>query len=140
MRIFLRRVTINRPFIALHSSDLFSYRQIRGTKDSRRILNIGFHSISRMCQGHEEPVRETSAVSESTVSVPAQTEQTRRQKAKNNKKQQKQQQNSRSQTPNPLPTYEIIKNGSADLAKGIPYVDVFPYSFLPYNRRIVTCL
>src|SRR5579862_5727766 len=78
-----------------------------------------------MCQGHGDSSTEATNTPEPSASgQPAQTEQSRRQKAKVNKAQQKQQQNSRPQTPNPLPTLEIIKEQSVKLANGVQYVDV----------------
>jgi hypothetical protein len=87
--------------------------------------------IQTMCQGHEDsapqeqPKVASSSSSTSTSSgQPHQSDQKKHQKFQ--KKQQKQQFARPTPPPSelPRPTYELVKEKSAKIANGVPYVDV----------------
>jgi hypothetical protein len=141
MKISLTRLIQGRSCIAVSHQHPLSFRQYKRTSNDEIKLTLDIRLIQSMCQGHDHSGTSSAPppVAAQTGSVQtSQSEQTRRQKAKLNKAQQRQQ----SSTPkefNPLPTHEIIKEGSIKLANGMKYVDVrHPLQCRSY-RHTVTC-
>lgn len=84
--------------------------------------------IQTMCQGHEDsaPQEQPKVVSSSTSTSSGQPHQSDQKKHQKFQKQQKQQFARPIPPPSepPRPTHELVKEKSAKIANGVPYVDV----------------
>src|ERR1700694_523811 len=85
-----------------------------------RVPNLGFCRFQTMCQGHEDLAQPAAEPSLPSTPSGDQSQSDLKKQQKLKIKQQKQK-NAKQQTPPaepPLPTHELIKNGSAKLANG----------------------
>ena len=96
-----------------------------------------------MCQGHEDPApKERPKVAAASSASSEQTPQSDEKKKQKFQKKQQRQQFARA-TPPPVeparPTHELVKEKSANIANGVPYVDVSPYLKDPSeaNARLI---
>jgi hypothetical protein len=79
-----------------------------------------------MCQGHEDLMQSSAEPSGSSTPSGQQSQSDVKKQQKIKIKQQKQQKAKEAIPPSapPLPTYELVKTGSAKLANGTRYIDV----------------
>lgn len=94
-----------------------------------RSTDVGYRSLQTMCQGHEDLA--APAAPETTQAAAAQQSQLDHKEKKIKLKQQKQQKQQKSKVSAAVPavsvapTHELVKSGSAKLANGTRYIDVW---------------